>query len=153
MKSQRHNMRLSMLMMTAGAASLAACAMPADPDKEAASDQSVPAANEQTPDESAAAANNSGNEQTPDESTTAAKASASEVTPRVSCRLVVVSSIPVFTTPTSNVVRCRFPLNTRFSHFGAAGNRWITWCPLGVPPSQGTTSFAQNAGTIDGGCG
>lgn len=146
MKSKQFKTTLSMLMMAAGGASLAAC-MEAAADKQVPSEQSVLAADEQTPYKQTL------DEQTPDESTDSAKSATDEAEPRVSCRLVTAASIPVFTTPTSGVVRCTFPRGTRFSHFGAAGVRWITWCPLGVPPAQGTTSFAQNAGTVDGGCG
>jgi hypothetical protein len=146
MKSKRFKATLSMLMMAAGAASLAACAMEADADQQAQSAQSVLAADEQTP-----------AEQTPAEATDSATNATDETDPRVSCRVVTASSIPVFSAPAGTGVLCRFPRGTRFSHFGPVitpfGTRYITWCPLGVPPSQGTTGYAQGAGTVDGGCG
>ncbi len=146
MNNKLRRMSLSMLMIVAGAASLTACAMEQDPDKEARSDQSLVTADEQKPDEAAAAA------------TSPASGPTSDITPRVSCRRVVVSSIPVFTAPNSNSVRCSFFSGDKFSYFGVVQSpgfpqRLITWCPRGVPPSQGTTSYAQIAGTVDGGCG
>jgi hypothetical protein len=141
-KSKRRNMTLGMLIMAAGAASLAACATEVDADKEVQSEQSVLTADEQTPDPSIAS---------PD-------SSANEVTPRVSCRRVTASSIPVFTAPNSNTVLCRFFAGDKFSYFNvvqASGfpARLTTWCPRGVPPAQGTTGYAQISGTVDGGCG
>jgi hypothetical protein len=130
-----------MWMMVAGAAFLAACTAEVDANKEAQSEQSVLTADDQTPDESVAPA----------------KSSADEVTPRVACRKVTASSIPVFTAPGSNSVRCRFLAGDKFSYFGAVQapgfpQRLVTWCPRGVKPSDGTTSYAQLAGTVDGGC-
>ena len=83
------------------------------------------------------------------------QSSDSVITPRVSCRIVTASSIPVFTTQDGGTVLCRFLKGDKFSFFGFTQpfNRMITWCPRGVPPSQGTTGFAQLAGTVDGGCG
>jgi hypothetical protein len=131
-----------MLMMAGGAAFLTACAMDVDADKEARSEQSVLTVDEPTPDEALASA----------------KSSADEVTPRVSCRRVTASSIPVFRAPNSNSVLCRFFAGDKFSYFNvvqASGfpARLTTWCPRGVPPAQGTTGYAQIAGTVDGGCG
>ena len=77
------------------------------------------------------------------------------ISPRVSCRRVTASSIPVFTTPGGSTVLCRFLQGDRFSFFEVTAplNRLTTWCPRGVPVSQGTTGYAQLAGTVDGGCG
>ena len=142
MKSRQRKTRLSVLLMTAaGAAFLAACAME-DANKEAQSGHSVPAADEQTPEEATDPAT------TPND----------VVTPRVSCRRVTASSIPVFRAPNSNSVLCRFLQGDKFSYFEvvqASGfpARLTTWCPRGVPPSQGITGYAQISGTVDGGCG
>lgn len=130
MKSERRKARLNMLLVAAAAISLAACAMEVDGDEEVA------------PDESATAEE-------------AAPGTDDEVGPLVSCRRVTASSIPVFTTPSGGTVLCSFFNGDVFSHFGFVSppGRYITWCPRGVPPSQGTTGYAQASGTVDGGCG
>jgi hypothetical protein len=159
MKNQRCKARLGMLLLAAGATFVAACAMDPDGDKKTRSEQSELATDEPTPNESVAT------EKTvyakDGEDAAGATASAPDgaegnaVTPRVSCRRVTASSIPVFSTPSGSGVLCRFFAGDRFSHFGFVSppGRYITWCPRGVPPAQGTTGYAQAAGTVDGGCG
>jgi hypothetical protein len=145
-KSQRRKTTLSMLLMAIAAALLSACAVDMDAKQEAQTEQSVLAPEGQTP------------EPTPEDLMVSMNSSGDEATPRVSCRRVTASSIPVFTATNSNTVRCRFFAGDVFSHFGFVQSpgfslRVITWCPRGVPPSQGTTSYAQVSGTVDGGCG
>jgi hypothetical protein len=158
MKSKRRKTALSMLMMVAGAASLAACAMGVDADKEARSEQRVLTADEPTLDNSMAteqAVSASGTGLAAGGvASTAGPADGGAITPRVACRLVTAAAINVWSAPNGGFVRCQFFRNDRFSHFGrvVSSNRYITWCPRGVPPSQGTTSYADGAGTVDGGC-
>lgn len=169
MKIDRRKTRLRMLMMAAGGIFLAACATEVDRDQAAGSQQ-----NEVTGSQQNEAAGNQQNEPaaselTPDKSTVTEEMSAAEaalpagatasaddrlISPRTPCRRVTASSIPVFTSSTSGTVRCTFFAGDVFSYFAAATPplRFQTWCPRGVPPSQGTVSWAQGAGTVDGGC-
>jgi hypothetical protein len=77
--------------------------------------------------------------------------SESVISPPVPCRLVTASSIPVFTSQDGSAVLCRFLHGDRFSSLGSTQpfGRFITWCPRGVPVQQGTTGFAQVAGTTN----
>lgn len=144
MKNERLKTRLGMLMLATGATFFAACAVDADGGKEAESEL--------------AAGEQAAHVEPINHFATAAEASliTGEATPKVACRRVTAGGgIPAFTHPTGGSVSCRFFHNDLFSHFGqiVSSNRYITWCPRGVPPSQGTTAYAQGAGTIDGGCG
>jgi len=154
MKSERRKARLNMLMVAAAAISLSACAMEVDGDEEVLSEQSEPTPGEPVTTEEAESV--SGAER-PVGAVDPAERSADDdvVTPLVSCRRVTASSIPVFTTPSGGTVLCSFFNGDVFSHFGfvTPPGRYITWCPRGVPPSQGTTGYAQAGGTVDGGCG
>jgi Flp pilus assembly protein TadG len=153
MKIDRRKTGLRMLMAAAAATSLAACATETDRDEAAGTEQNARAASELTPDKSmmtenmpaAEAARLAG---------TAASADKPLITPRTPCRRVTASSIPVFTSSSSGTVRCTFFAGDVFSYFAAASPplRFQTWCPRGVPPAQGTVSWAQGAGTVDGGC-
>ena len=153
MKIDRHTTRMRMLMMAAGAISLAACATEMDRDEAAGSEQNARAASELTPDKSKVT-----EEMSAAEAARLAGASASAdnqlITPRTPCRRVTAGSIPVFTSSSSTTVRCTFRAGDVFSYFAVASPplRFQTWCPRGVPPAQGTVSWAQGAGTVDGGC-
>ncbi|HTE49888.1 MAG TPA: hypothetical protein VK698_03380 [Kofleriaceae bacterium] len=154
MKSERRKARLNRLMVAAAAISLSACAMEGDGDEEVGGAQNELTADESVTTQKGASVSNT-------EATAGAAASAESpadddvVTPRVSCRRVTASSIPVFSTPSGSAVLCSFFQGDVFSHFGFVSppGRYITWCPRGVPPSQGTTGYAQASGTVDGGCG
>ena len=71
------------------------------------------------------------------------------IQPHVACRRVTASSIPVFSTPGGSAVQCTFLQGDRFSALDQAApfGRLTTWCPRKVPVSQGTTAYAQFAGT------
>lgn len=151
MKSNRYQAGLGMLLMTvAGSGLLAACAE-AEADKNPPIQQSETAA----PDESTTDKAEPGTDTPRDPGQTNTQGDDKEATPRVACRLVTASSIPVWSAPSGGFVRCNFFAGDRFSHFGrvTATNRYVTWCPRGVPPAQGVESYAQGAGTVDGGCG
>jgi hypothetical protein len=156
MKSERRKPRLGMLMMAAWASFLVACAMDVERDQKPGTEQNELTADKVTPDESTASEQAvSASDAEPATASEADSVNDAVVRPRVSCRRVVVSSIPVFTTPSGSTVLCRFFLGDVFSHFGFVSppGRYITWCPRGVPPAQGTTGYAQASGTVDGGCG
>jgi hypothetical protein len=138
-----------MLMVAAGTTFLAACGVDearAEPSKQSELTPDKPAPKESVAPEQGASASDT--EPAPGEA----------VTPRVPCRRVTAASVPFFTAPNSNTVACRFFAGDVFSYFNVVQSpgfpaRLTSWCPRGVPPAQGTTAYAQIAGTVDGGCG
>ncbi len=156
MKSERRNTRLAMLMMVAGASLFAACTTEMHGDDQAQTAQSEVTASPPAPDQSKATAVMLPGSQAEPATGASADRTAIDavVNPRVPCRRVTASSIPVFSSSTGGGVLCTFFQGDVFSEFGqiVSNGRWVTWCPRGVPPSQGTTAFSQNAGTVNGGC-
>jgi len=158
MKSKKFETGLAMLMMAAGVGLVAACTTEMRGEDQAQSAQSDVTANATTPDQPKATEvtlPDSPAELAPGAAAPANRSAADGViNPRVPCRRVTASSIPVFSSPTGGGVLCTFFQGDVFSEFGqiVSNGRWVTWCPRGVPPSQGTTAYAQNAGTVNGGC-
>jgi len=134
---KRHKTRLGMLMVTAVASLLVACAVEGD---------------ELTPDETTTteeASSVPGEE--PAIGTIALTANSAVEGVEVGgppCRRVTASSIPVYTTGTGSTVRCRFLRGDVFSYVASGGGRYLTWCPRRTPPGQGVFSWAQGAGTV-----
>jgi hypothetical protein len=158
MKSEQRNSRLSVVMMAAATTFLTACVMEVDGDENAGSEQSELMAGEATPDESLATEEPASVNEA--ELAAGVRASAEGrdddvVTAAVPCRRVTAVSIAVYDGPLSSVVQCRFFQGDVFSYFGRVwpSARYVTWCPRGVPPSQGTTGFASPNGHVNGGCG
>jgi hypothetical protein len=141
-----------LLMMVAAGAFVAACAMGVDDNKGPSSEQDELTADELTADQSMATEGGAGShaELAAGAMTSATSSAVDDVIkPHVSCRRVTAAGIPVFSTPNGSGVLCSFFQGDRFSYFGVTGlfSRLTTWCPRGVPKSQGITGYAQLAGT------
>ena len=132
MKSEKHKTRLGLLMVAAVASLLIACATEED---NLTLEESI--TTEVT------------GEELTIKTATLAESSAIEAAPAPGpCRQVTASSIPVFTTPTSNDVRCRFLRGDIFSYVATFRGRYETWCPRRTPPEQGVFSWAPEAGSV-----
>ena len=137
MKSERHTMRLGMLMVAAMASLLVACAVE---DDEVAADETAIVEQASTETDVKVAMG------TVDLAKPAADGVEIAAGP---CRRVTAGSIPVFTTATSNVVRCRFLQGDTVTVLGTSSNgRFLSWCPRRTPIEQGLFSWGTLAGTV-----
>jgi hypothetical protein len=134
MKSERHTTRLGMLMVAAMASLLVACAV--EPD-DAALDETA------TVEEASTVTVTIGN-------IDMSKPAADRVTIAAGpCRRVTAASIPVYSTATSNTVRCRFLRGDTVTVLGTSSNgRFLSWCPRHTPIEQGVFSWGTLAGTV-----
>ena len=140
MNSQRSRTKRGMWIAAAAASLFAACEMDTD---RVASDESIPLGEtlSVTGEDLASIVSN------PNFATPAATNA---------CRRVTVSSIPVYSTPTSSTVNCRFQSGDVFLWIisdSAGGLRYLTWCPRHAAFDQGIFSWAQSAGTLSAPCG
>src|SRR5688572_12861752 len=137
MKSERHTMRLGMLMVAAMASLLVACAVEED---DVALDETTTVEKASTV---------TGVKVTMGTADLAKHAGDGVEIAAGPCRRVTAASIPVYSTATSNTVRCRFLRGDTVTVLGTSSNgRFLSWCPRHTPIEQGVFSWGTLAGTV-----